>query len=279
MRIRHLTLDDVLPLSRLSNQAFLEHARYPEHAAQAADRIQDARDWQWGAFQGNRMLGFLLTEPIAGKERVSIRLLAVDPAAQGKGIGQLLIASLGAEAAKQGYPELRVGTPFARSFYERCGFSCMEISLRMLREIIRQPVRRPQGATVRALDLDTAADLLRSLPSDAVRHKFLAAFLRAHRRHPGLAITVCRKGRFQGVAVGRVSESCPDLAEVTFHHAPGSALKALVQAFEYTVSTFGLRYAGFSPPADQEERFKGLGYLRSEHDFFWTMYTLRKPLP
>lgn len=278
MNIRHLTFDDVIPLARISNQAFLEHARYPEHAAQAADRIHDAPDWQWGAFLGSRILGFILTEPRAGKERVSIRLLAVDPAAQGKGIGGRLIAAVEVQARKSGYPELRVGTPFARDFYERCGFSCVEIFLRMIRDITRQTVARARGSTVQALDLDTAADALRELRPDGVRHKFLAAFFRAYRRHRGLAIAVRRKGRLEAVAVGRLSETCPDLAEATFHHASAPALEPLVRAFEHTVSTLGLRYAGFSPPASQEKSFKKLGYRRSEHDFFWTMYTLRKPL-
>jgi GNAT superfamily N-acetyltransferase len=278
MKIRALTYADVIPLARVSNQAFLEHARYPEHAAQAADRVHDAPDWQWGAFQGSRMLGFLLAEPRPDKTSVAIRLIAAHPAAQGKGVGSRLLATLERQARKSGYPQISVGTPFARKFYERHGFKCRKISLRMIRDITRQPIGLAGGAVSRPLDLHSAEGVLSNLRPDDLKRRFLSEFLRAFRRHRGLAIAVSRRGRLMGAVVGHIPDAAPDLAEARFHHVLDGNPGPVVNAFECAASTLGLRHVGFSIPTDQEATFRRLGYVRSEHDFFWTMYTLRKPL-
>ena len=118
--IRGLSCEDVLPLVRVSNQAFLEHARFPEMGANAVRYIREHPGWQWGAFEDGRMAGFLLTEPRGERERVAIRLIATGPGTQGKGLGGRLLGALEDHAREEGVPLLSVGTPFAsRSFRVR----------------------------------------------------------------------------------------------------------------------------------------------------------------
>ena len=247
--VRNLALEDVLPLVRVCNQAFLEYARFPEHAAMAVRHIGDNPTWQWGAFRGGRLVAFLLTEPRADRERVAIRLVAADPGAKGKGLGSRLVGVLEARARAEGFRALSVGTPFARGFYEKNGFRLTETDLRMIREITCQAVPDGPEAGIRRLDFAAAAGVLPRLAGDERRRAFLSAFLGNVRREPGLMIVLDGPDGPRGVAVGRSPEVYRDFAEVFFHDSFGGELSPLVRAFERTASGLGLRYVGFGVTA------------------------------
>ncbi len=276
--IRGLSLEDVLPLVRIAGQAFLEHARFPEMGLSATRYLREHPGWQWGAFGGGRLAGFLLTEPSTEKGRVAIRLIATDPGVQGKGIGGRLLDTLEARAREAGFPLLSVGTPFAGRFYEKYGFEITKVHLKVIKEIIRRAVKGEKGVAVRPLDFESAAEVLGRFEDDELRGRFLDAFLGNYRKDRGLALRVERDGELLGVVIGRVSEFYGDFGEARFFHAFGGGPGPLAAAFELAVSTLGLRWAGFCPPEDQEAAFEALGYARAERDFFWTMYTLEKRL-
>jgi N-acetylglutamate synthase-like GNAT family acetyltransferase len=276
IEIRSLVLEDVLPVMRVCNQAFLEGARYPRMGSSVVRYVREFPEWQWGAFDGGELLGFLLTEPLAGPARMAIRLIATSPGAQGHGVGGRLVAALEDRARAEGVPLLSVGTPFASGFYQKCGFECTRVHLKMIREIIRQAVPRPEGVTIRTLDYDSAAGLLEKLDDQESRARFLNAFLGNFRQDRGLALLVESKTEAIGVAVGRVSESYRDFVEIAFHRAFGEGLEQLIRSFEFTASTMGLRHVGLALGEDAEETFAGFGYRRAEEDYFWTMYTLEK---
>jgi hypothetical protein len=82
------------------------------------------------------------------------------------------------------------------------------------------------------------------------------------------------------VAVGRTSDFYRDFAEATFLHGFGAPVTLAVRCFESAVSAMGLRFVGFAAgdtPEPSPELVE-LGYRRAEEDFYWTMYTLEKPL-
>jgi len=278
IEIRALALEDVLGVMRVCNQAFLEGARYPRMGASVVRYVREHPEWQWGAFDGGELLGFLLTEPREEPARVAIRLIATDPGAQGRGVGRRLVSALEDRARAEGVPLLSVGTPFASGFYEKCGFDCTRVHLKMIREIIRRPVPRPAGVTVRTLDYDSAAGVLGKFADEESRAEFLNAFLGNFREDRGLALLVEKGDELLGVAVGRVKESYRDFVEIVFHRAFGESPEPVVRAFEYTASTMGLRHVGLALPEDSEDLFAGFGYRRAEEDYFWTMYTLEKRL-
>jgi ribosomal protein S18 acetylase RimI-like enzyme len=278
LEIRGLTLADVLPVMRVCNQAFLEHARFPRMGANVIRYVREWPEWQWGALDGERLAGFLLTEPRDGKARVAIRLIATDPAVGRRGVGRSLVAELEKKAGEEGVPLLSVGTPFAGGFYEKCGFAVTRVSLKVIREIIQKPAPRPEGVEIGALDYDSAAEVLELLEGDDERAKFLGAFCANYREHRGLALRVSRGGRALGVAVGRVSDFYRDFAEIAFWRAFDGDLGTLLRAFEYVASTMGLREVGLAADADREGELAELGYARSDRDYYWTMLTLEKPL-
>jgi GNAT superfamily N-acetyltransferase len=276
--IRNLTLSDVIPVMRICNQAFLEHARFPQMAASVVRYIREHPEWQWGAFRGKELLGFLLTEPRAEKQRVAIRLIATDPGAQGRGLGGRLLAALEEKARTAGAALLSVGTPFANRFYEKYGFECRLVNLKVIREIMQQAVPRPEGVDIETLDYDAAAEIVEMLEGDELRAKFLGAFTGNYREHRGLSLRLSRGGKLLGAIIGSISDFYRDFAPVGFYHAFDGGLEPLVRSFEYTASTMGLRFVGFAPPTDAEKTFEAMGYERAARDFYWTMYTLEKEL-
>jgi GNAT superfamily N-acetyltransferase len=177
----------VLAVVRVCNQAFVEHARFPEMGATVVRYVRDFPEWQWGAFAGDRLRGFILTEPRADNSRASIRLIASDPEARGSGVGGRLVATFEAQARERGVPLLSVGTPFARVFYEKQGFRCVKIDLKVIREILGQRVEPPENLALRPLDRAGAATVVGALESDELRAKFLSAYLESFRRSPGAA--------------------------------------------------------------------------------------------
>jgi GNAT superfamily N-acetyltransferase len=276
--VRILTLEDVLSVVRVANQAFLEHARLPGHAAMAVRYISEYPGWQWGVFQDGRLVGFLLGEPRPDQKRAGVRLIASDPGVKGRGLGSRLIGELEARARREGFEKLSVGTPFARSFYEKNGFVLTVTNLKMIREIACRAVTAEGCPAARALDFAAAAEVVRRLGDDALRRGFLSAFLANVRHEQALTLLLGEPEAPRGVVVGRSPESCPDLAEAVFHHAFDGALAPLVRAFELAASNLGLRYVGFEVPEERGAEMEQLGYARSERDFYWTMYTLEKRL-
>ncbi len=82
-----------------------------------------------GAFDGERLLGYACAGPTPATEGTfDLYWLAVDPAAQGKGIGTTLVRTVERELRDRGARMLLVETSSrpdysdTRRFYERCGY-------------------------------------------------------------------------------------------------------------------------------------------------------------
>jgi ribosomal protein S18 acetylase RimI-like enzyme len=83
-----------------------------------------------GAFDGERLLGYACAGPTPATEGTfDLYWLAVDAAAQGKGIGTMLVRTVERELRDRGARMLLVETSSrpdysnTRSFYERCGYT------------------------------------------------------------------------------------------------------------------------------------------------------------
>ena len=83
-----------------------------------------------GAFDGERLLGYACTGPTPATEGTfDLYWLAVDPAAQGKGIGTTLVRAVERELRDRGARMLLVETSSrpdysnTRAFYARCGYT------------------------------------------------------------------------------------------------------------------------------------------------------------
>jgi GNAT superfamily N-acetyltransferase len=114
-------------------------ALYPDwQASQARDVEAVCRDdtaavWVWAAEQGGRPAGFVALRVNTEEGAGEIEMLAVDPSAQGHGIGTALTSFALQEFRKGGLPLAVVGTGGdpghapARRVYERAGFTALPL--------------------------------------------------------------------------------------------------------------------------------------------------------
>ncbi len=101
-----------------------------EEGATGADDAQ-APDYEFtGAFDGERLLGYACAGPTPATEGTfDLYWLAVDPTAQGKGIGTTLVRAVERELRDRGARMLLVETSSrpdysnTRAFYARCGYT------------------------------------------------------------------------------------------------------------------------------------------------------------
>lgn len=82
----------------------------------------DAVDLHLGAFNGGRLLGSLILANLTGKQ-IKMRQVAVDPGAQGQGVGRRLVEFSEAEARAMGGQEMVLNArETAVPFYQRLGY-------------------------------------------------------------------------------------------------------------------------------------------------------------
>jgi GNAT superfamily N-acetyltransferase len=278
IEIRALQIDDILPLTRICNQTFLEWARFPEHGVQAVRRIREQPQWQWGAFAGPTLCAFLLCHHQPDKKTVAIKLIGVTPEARRCGIGRRLLAQLESAARRTGRHVLSVGTPFAAAFYERNGYVLSHTTLRMIRDITCQVVSPPSGMTVRPIGMDDAQSILENMVDTTQKARFLEAFLAHYRQNGRLMVRMDCGSRLAGVGLGAADAVYGDFARVSLALPLDGTTLEVVRGIEYAVSTQGLRHVGFQIDEEQEALYRDCGYERAARDYFWTMYTLRKEL-
>jgi ribosomal protein S18 acetylase RimI-like enzyme len=102
-------------------------------AEQGAGGADDAQvpDYEFtGAFEGERVLGYACAGPTPATEGTfDLYWLAVDPAAQGKGVGRALVREVERDLRSRGARLLLVETSSrpdyenTRAFYARCGYT------------------------------------------------------------------------------------------------------------------------------------------------------------
>jgi GNAT superfamily N-acetyltransferase len=278
--LRELSTQDVLPVIRICNQTFFEHARFPETGVKILQYIKDYPRWQWGIFSAGSPLAFLLTQPYPEKKKVAIRLIAANPEKQSKGLGSRLLAHLTLKALEAGFNLLSVGTPFASSFYKKNGYQLKHTSLKVTRKIQGASIPKPTGFMVKPLNFDNAQLYLAKLSGQKNRADFLKAFLANVGKGSNLMLLLKHDGEFIGTVIGHRSDFHGDFTEVAYWHIHREKCNPaeLTAAIEYTASCLGMGMVGFSAPEEMEEEFENLGYQRAALDYFWTMYTLEKPI-
>jgi ribosomal-protein-alanine N-acetyltransferase len=128
--LRELEWTDLGALARLETELFAEDAwSEPPWWAELAGR---PRRRYVAAVEGNRVLGYAGVD--LGGDVADIMTIATAPAAQGQGIGRLLLDELARSAQDDGAEalllEVRADNEPARRLYERSGFEVISVRRR-----------------------------------------------------------------------------------------------------------------------------------------------------
>ena len=279
IQIRPMEISDVIQAIRVANQAFVEGARFTARIGEGIARhLEEHRGWQFVAEKGGDLIGFLTGKP-GGEAFVS--WIAVHPAHQGRGIGGMLLKAIEAKARGQGIKEVRLGTPFARSFYEKHGYRCVEVQRRMVLDLIGKSISPPHGLCLRPVVLDDLPQLLPLFYGEGEYLKFLSAYFSAFDEHTDEALMGKRDGRTVGVLLGRSDSKLWDLITLSylFARSKADALDVL-QGLVYTCSRQGRRWVGVGLPIPyvEEGDLTERGWQDAQLPMFWTGYRMRKAL-
>jgi len=184
--IRPLKAKDLPSVLSVASSAFEEEARRPEVIGPGfLDSLSRRPDLQIGAFEGEELIGFLIGDE--GEDWGLVNWIAVSPDQQKKGVGTALINEFEERVRARGKRRVRLGTPFARGFYERLGYKCVGTQYVLWKKLV--------GGTVKAdpafdIDLEGIVDLLEDYEMDSVRCAFNPGCLMVGREGVGVALAM-----------------------------------------------------------------------------------------
>ena len=280
-RIREMRPSDVVAIVRIANQAFLETARLtPLMGRRIAQRMRGDRECLFVAeTDGGEVVGFVVGS--CGEERATVGWIAVHPRHQGRGIGGILLEAVERKAMEKGISVVETGTPFARSFYEKYGYRCVETHRSMLLELVGREVSIPEDLRIRVITLDDLPEVMDFIDDEDEWLRFLDAYFSAYEKDADKAIAAFCEQEMVGIAVGRTEEVCSELITLAylFVRDERRAMDVL-KALAYVASTRGCRWFGVELPIKgiTEAELESLGWEDAKLPFFWTRYRMRKEL-
>ena len=279
-RIRQMRPSDAVAVVRIANQAFLETARLTSLMGRRfVQRMKGDRDCLFVAESDDgEVVGFVIGSCEGG--RATIGWIAVHPGHQGRGIGGMLLEAVEGKAMERGIRVVETGTPFARTFYEKYGYRCVEVRRSMLLELVGREISIPQGLGIRAITLHDLDEVMDLIGDEGEWLRFLDAYFSAYGRDAEKAIVVS-SGELVGVAIGETDEVCGELVRLSYLFArdEGRAMDVL-SCLVYVASARGCRWFGVELPVKgvTEEELESRGWEDAKLPFLWTRYRMRKEL-
>lgn len=279
IRIRQMRLADVPEVVRVCNQSFLESARRPGVGARLVQSLKEHPRYQFVATTDGKIVGVLGGRVEEKKKTAGVNLLGVHPRFQRQGVGSKLMRALERRARKDGLIKVEMGTPFARPFYEKCGYKCVRIRRSFIRDITRSEVRRPKTPQIRPADVEDLPKVIEAFPRKAAE-QFLIAFYEDYEAESRLQILGFLNSRPVGAVAGRANEMYHELMELRLLYGRTREIEmAMLRASEYECSKRGRRYVGVTENRPRAiRRLKKIGYEEAHEAFWWTAYHMEKDL-
>ena len=275
--VRNTTLGDISGIIRVANQAFLEMARRTSRLGLSALRAwMQQPEYQFVAMDGEDVVGFLVGVVRKDEKEALIQMIGVHPDYQRMGIGSMLMPAF-ENAVRKEAKRVVTGTPYARRFYEKCGYKCFRVEHRFIKELARKPVAKDK-VKFEAIDVEKLRTVISFLEEEAP--SFLKAFFEAYESDPDKLLSAKIDGKHLGVIVAKTNEWTRELIEVTYIHGVDlNARHAILNSFEAKCSSRGVRWVGVS--TDDQKLMDLLlkdGWVDAKLPMFWTRYWMEKDL-
>jgi len=279
IRIKQMRLADVPEAVRLCNQAFLESARRPGVGARLVKSLREHSKYQFVATADGEIAGLLEGRVDEKKKTAGVWLLGVHPRFQRRGAGSRLMQAIERRATKAGLIRMEMGTPFARPFYEKCGYKCVRTNHKFIRDITRSEIQRPKSPQIRRADVEDLPKVIDAFPKK-VAERFLIAFYEDYEAEHGLQILGYSNRRPVGAVAGKANEMSRELMELRLLYGRTREFEtAMLQGFEYETSKRGRRYVGVTENRPRAiKSLKKMGYEEAHEAFWWTSYHMKKDL-
>ena len=198
--VRNAQPKDAVAVVRIANQAFLETARLTSCIGKGfAQALMNHNDWLFVAEdEDKRVIGFLIGQRV--EEKAKINWIAVHPDYWRRGVGGLLLRAIEKKARREGLRIIETGTPFARGFYEKYGFKCVEAQRRLILELIGRNIKPPENIQICPLLLDDVSSLVNIMNQDEYL-RFLISYFTIFSSDPRKALLGLDGDKAVGVAL------------------------------------------------------------------------------
>ena len=277
VNIREIRLEDIPDIIHVANQAFLEDARRPSVSGSIlVHGLSRFPKLQLLAEVNGEVAGFILGE--LRDSRGKIMLLAVSPKYWRKGIGRRLVEELEKRIKEMGGKELTLGTPFARGFYEKVGFTCYSIEYKLTKEIPYSVIPEMKS-NLSPISLNDLRSIVKKMPSDEAL-TFLRAYFNSFEAKGGRAYKLVEEGEIKGVVVVAENRWNSELLEIKYIHPSSNELViTLAENLVIEASKMGYRWVGIRTYSKEvANSLIRKGWKEAHMAEFWTMYLMKKEL-
>jgi N-acetylglutamate synthase-like GNAT family acetyltransferase len=286
LSIRVARLSDVPAMVELSCYTFIEGAR---HIVCSSDIIlrgfKEWPEWQWIAVLNSKIVGFCSCKNNPDKLSAGINLIGVDPCTKGMGIGAKLLEALEAKAKAVGHKKVRAGTPFAKTFYEKYGYTVGQTMEKYLLRVTGRPKIANCSIALKSISLKDIPLIQKQIPSEN-QSFFLASIYKGIASN--LAYVLCQKDDVVGLIFFRcaVQDIIDGLRFATpgllildyFYRSESLSANDFLQALLNVAQEKSVFEIGVAPAKDEElkKTLPEFGFEISHHVAFWTMYDMEK---
>lgn len=293
-RLEPLTWSDVPALVELATATFRElpSRRPSEVFTPAARLVRDHPGWHFKVTRGRDLVADIVSQPTTDGEVVAVHHLAVHPQHQRRGLGRRLLTAVEERASAEGYELVRLGTVYARGFYERCGYLAAGADWRLVRDLRLAGARGALAPRGSPIEREHLPQLVQMLPEDD-GYAFLRAYYDALAwgfafsvgdiKRPAALLVAAPKAaeRIAGTGFGR-EPAALDLFATDFlwGRSVPDRLQA-IDALEAEVIRRGARLAGVAVERDDEQFLAAVrerGYAEETHPAWFTLFWYEKNL-
>jgi len=282
---RPAVVTDIPAMVHLAMRTFIEGARHPAVAMRLfADSFRNHSGWQWVAVAEGRVVGFAACKYNTTAKKAGIFLIGVDPSVKGGGIGGKLLACFEEKCRETKVPLIRIGTPYAKTFYEKYGYICAETAEKYLLDLLGKPEPDLGSAKLEPLTLSDIDALLPLIQAER-QLEFLSRFY--GQIGLGSAYKLLEAGTPRLVfGLGTKSQdsleipsAIPELMALDFYYFLGKEDDTLLlNASIKAAMLAGARRFGLEPGSrcSLKENLLAAGFTLSAHPAYWTMYDMEK---
>lgn len=280
-KVRTASISDVVDIVRIANQAFLEIARLPGSLGHGfVVHMKSFPDWIFVAERttDRKVIGFLIGS--RDKHAAKISWIAVHPEFWGRGIGGMLLHAIEEKARSEGLRIIETGTPFARSFYEKYGFHCINVQKAYILEIAGRKVESPSNIEIRFLFLFDLSELAQVMSKNNYLN-LLESYFSALKANNENAILGLKNNQIVGVVIGQRDSLYRDLMILRYLYSVKQEYAPdLLHALIFLSSVKGYRWIGVKLPlfGIEEQYLRDTGWNEARLPSFWTRYWMRKDL-
>jgi len=276
--IERIKLEDLPVILKVAAMSFSEEARRPEVIAPGLLRaLMQEPKYQLKAVIYDEVAGFLIGAKNKGQNEAIIEWIAVNPKYQKRGIGRTLLNEFEKTAKEDNVARISLITPFARGFYEKCGYTLVGVHYKLIKSVTANIIHE-SSANIKLISWENTKELIDAI-GETEAWNFLAIFFDSYKQQKNLfSAAVVRNNKIVGLIVAKENEWSREIFESSYlFYIDFDVLQELLNALIAECIRRGALIAGITigKESDATALIKN-GWSEAHLPIFWTSYKFFK---